>query len=118
MTILQEDGHERVVAAAKPFIEGEKIKDRICRAAIALRRPYYFVEKAYYRKIGAYEYADLYNASLEWQDRRAAEFEKTASAEDRERLGLYVVRSEQPIQPISRAEIDLAKAIVKMRKAG
>ena len=118
LTILQKDGKARVIAAAKPFEKGDKTKDKICRAAVRLRRPYNFVEKAYYRKIGPYEYADLYNASLEWQDRREEEFEETATEDEKERLGLYVVRAGQPIQPISRAEIDLAKAIVKMRQAG
>lgn len=103
------DARDRVQWAAKPFEDGEQIKARICRACSELRLPYNVVRAAWYEQIGPYQYPTIYNAWLELARKRA---EDSGNPDWR----LYV--NESFIEPISRAQANLAKAIAGLRKAG
>jgi len=107
---LQRDASDRVQWAAKPFDRNEQIKARIYRASDELRLPFDLIKKAWYGNIGPYQYPTIYNAWLELARRREAANPGT--------LGFTVYVNEQPIPEITRAQADLAKAIVRMRKAG
>lgn len=109
LILLLRDARDRVQWAAKPFEEGEQVKARISRACSELRLPYNLVRAAWYEQIGPYQYPAIYNAWLDLACRRAQE-------SGRPDWRLYI--NESPIEPISRAEANLAKAIAGLRKAG
>lgn len=110
LILLLRDARDRVQWAAKPFQDNEQIKARICLACSELRLPYNLVRAAWYEQIGPYQYPAVYNAWLALAQRRQAE-----SADP---LAFTVYVNEQPIEPISRAQADLAKAIAGLRKVG
>lgn len=108
--LLRRDMRDKVQWAAQPFERGEQTKARIYRASDELRRSFGLVKAAWYENIGPYQYADLHNAWLELIKRRDAASNVPPA------LALYI--NERPIEPLSRAEINLAKAIAGLRKVG
>jgi hypothetical protein len=109
LRILQRDARDKVRWAAEPVDPGEQTKAQVYRAFQELRTlPHGLVKDAWYEQIGPYQYPSVHNAWLELATRRAEHLETP--------WALYV--NERPIEPITRAQANLALVIAQLRKVG
>lgn len=113
LRILQRDARDKVQWAATPELPGEQVKARIFRAAEELRIPQSTVKDAWYEQLGPYQYPTVHNAWLELVKRRTEQ-----GTEEQKQLALLLYVNQRPIEPVTKAQAQLALTIAGLRRTG
>lgn len=111
LRILQRDARDKVQWAATE-LPREQVKARIFRAAEELRIPQSTVKDAWYEQLGPYQYPTVHNAWLDLVKRRM----EHGTPEQREFALLFYV-NQAPIEPVTKAQAQLALTIAGLRKS-
>lgn len=113
LRILQRDARDKVQWAATPALPGEQKKARLFRASEELRLAPSLVKDAWYEQLGPYQYPVVHNAWLELVKRRTEH-----GTEEQRNLALLLYVNQQPIEPVTKAQANLALTIARLRKTG
>lgn len=117
LTFLQRDASEKVQWVAKPFVEGELVKERIYRAYEEMPDlGYELIRSAWHRQIGPYQWPYVHNAWLAVANARAEKFQRTATEEQKRETPWLLIVTERPVEPITRAQANLALTIAGLRR--
>ena len=109
LTLLADDASEKVKWVAGPLRKGELVKERIYRASVLMPNcGHELVRAAYHKQIGPYQWPYVHNDWL------AVLQQRTASDEENK---LRLVH-ERKVEPITRAQANLALVIAGLRKVG